>query len=228
MRKRSPSSWASKQQKATEGRTQRVRPFSMLRRSPAPAGRRAARQRVQAFCRRQNLAPGRIHSAPAEIKSGAPGRREPDGAELRRGDRQAAGQVIAESHRGPDTLCPALFHASAFSCARREAGRALRVHPGCMYARPFGEKFRHAAKFPLEIRQDSCAEICCLTKFSRKIPSTRATRIHPTACKRFAGGKTLRRGGFTPPRLKSNPGPPDGGSRTGPNFAEEIAKQLGK
>ena len=28
--------------------------------------------RVQAFCRRQNLAPGRIHSAPAEIKSGAP------------------------------------------------------------------------------------------------------------------------------------------------------------
>ena len=65
----------------------------MLRRSPAPARRRAVRQHVQAFCRRQNLAPGRIHSAPAEIKSGAPGRREPDGAELRRGDRQAAGQV---------------------------------------------------------------------------------------------------------------------------------------
>ena len=48
------------------------------------------------------------------------------------------------------------------------------------------------------------------------------------ACKRFAGGKTLRRGEFTSPRLKSNPGPPDGTGRTGPNFAEEIAKQLGK
>ena len=83
----------TKQQKATEGRTQGVRPFSVLLRSPAPAGRRAARQRVQAFCLRQNLAPGRIHSAPAEMKSGAPGRREPDGAELRRRDRQAAGQV---------------------------------------------------------------------------------------------------------------------------------------
>ena len=39
--RRLPSSWASKQREVTEGRTQGVRPFSMLRRSPAPAGRRA-------------------------------------------------------------------------------------------------------------------------------------------------------------------------------------------
>ncbi|HIR32642.1 MAG TPA: 6-pyruvoyl tetrahydropterin synthase family protein, partial [Candidatus Coprenecus merdigallinarum] len=32
--------------------------------------------------------------------------------------------ILRESCRGPDTGCPALFHASAFSCARREAGRA--------------------------------------------------------------------------------------------------------
>ena len=143
-------------------------------RSPAPAGRRAARQRVQAFCRRQNLASGRIHFAPTEIKSGVPGRRKPDGAELRRGDRQAAGQV--NSRKLP------------------RAGHRVSGPFPC-----FGVLLRPPGGGP-----------CVST------------------CKCFAGGKTLRRGGFTPPRLKSNPGPPDGGSRTGPNFAEEIAKQLGK
>ena len=46
--------------------------------------------------------------------------------------------------------------------------------------------------------------------------------------KRFAAGKTLDGGGFTSPPSCEKMGLPARRSRVGLNFAEEIAKQLGK
>lgn len=36
----------------------------------------------------------------------------------------------AESYRGPDTMCPALFHTWVFSGARREAGLGFALSGG--------------------------------------------------------------------------------------------------
>ena len=91
--RRSPSSWASKPQIGFERRTLSVRRFSMPARSPAPASggpRRMARTSVLPEAKPWI---GADSFRPNRMKIGAPRPASRVGAELRRGNRQAAGQV---------------------------------------------------------------------------------------------------------------------------------------
>ena len=88
---------------------------------PAPAGVREGQLhgRGQVY-RDLRQVPGRHHRLQGRrpLREGR-GHREEAG-ELCGRDRQAAGQVIAKTHRGPDAVCPALFHAR---CSPAPAGR---------------------------------------------------------------------------------------------------------
>ena len=122
---------------------------------PPPAGRAA--WRVQAFCRRQNLGSGRParlagwggfiaaqSNERRKIASGIPARQaerrtlggsvlpeENFAGEIAREIAKQLGKQTADWLRAPDTECPALFHACAFSCARLRRGRGHGAQAFC-------------------------------------------------------------------------------------------------